>query len=257
MRATIAAPAGYSAARPAAIRCGMANDVDGALAAWRERHARRAWKPLSNAFGLGAAQFGGSPVLAPGEAWPACGTCKQPMQFLVQLDLAALPDGAPVKGAGLLQLFYCSTDDGRCETWAPFSGTHVVRLLSGPTEPAAHPPAVEPYPRKRIVGWQEIVDYPDPEEPAWIERTAHGLDADDDDDDDDDGAEDGDKLGGWPAWVQGVEYPSCRECGATMELVLQVDSNDNLPIMFGDVGCGHVTQCPAHPHVLAFGWACG
>jgi hypothetical protein len=26
--------------------------------------------------------------------------------------------------------------------------------------------------------------------------------------------------------------------------------------MFGDSGIGHITQCPEHKEVLAFGWAC-
>lgn len=66
----------------------------------------------------------------------------------------------------------------------------------------------------------------------------------------------GDKLGGWPAWVQGVEYPDCPRCGARMALLFQLDSEENVPWMFGDVGCGHVTRCPAHPDEVAFGWAC-
>jgi hypothetical protein len=41
-----------------------------------------------------------------------------------------------------------------------------------------------------------------------------------------------------------------------MHLLFQIDSEDNLPYMFGDAGCGHITQCPKHPHRLAFGWAC-
>ena len=51
----------------------------------------------------------------------------------------------------------------------------------------------------------------------------------------------GEKLGGWPMWVQSVEYPSCPECGAEMTLLFQIDSERNLPYMFGDVGCGHIT----------------
>jgi uncharacterized protein YwqG len=69
-------------------------------------------------------------------------------------------------------------------------------------------------------------------------------------------AEPGDKLGGWPHWIQSVEYPACPTCGDRMELVFQLDSEDNLPVVFGDVGCGHITRCPRHPEVLAFGWAC-
>jgi hypothetical protein len=63
----------------------------------------------------------------------------------------------------------------------------------------------------------------------------------------------GDKLGGWPYWVQGIEYPCCPRCGAEMGLVFQLDSDDNLPYGFGDAGCGHITQCAEHKDVVAFG----
>ena len=69
-------------------------------------------------------------------------------------------------------------------------------------------------------------------------------------------AADGDKLGGWPRWIQGVEYPACPECGAEMVLVMQIDSEGNVPYMFGDCGVGHITQCPTHHHVVTFAWAC-
>ena len=69
-------------------------------------------------------------------------------------------------------------------------------------------------------------------------------------------SEPGDKLAGWPAWVQGVEYPNCPRCGRRMAHVFQVDSEDHVPFMFGDAGCGHITQCPEHKEVVAFGWAC-
>jgi uncharacterized protein YwqG len=65
----------------------------------------------------------------------------------------------------------------------------------------------------------------------------------------------GDKLTGWPDWRQGVEYPACRACGGRMQLVFQLDSEDNLPYMFGRSGCGHLTQCPEHKDQLAFKFA--
>ncbi|HEY7328275.1 MAG TPA: DUF1963 domain-containing protein [Gemmataceae bacterium] len=55
-----------------------------------------------------------------------------------------------------------------------------------------------------------------------------------------------DKLAGWPYWIQNVEYPSCPRCGQQMIHVFQVDSEDNIPFMFGDSGCGNITQCPEH-----------
>jgi hypothetical protein len=65
-----------------------------------------------------------------------------------------------------------------------------------------------------------------------------------------------DKLAGWPHWVQRREYPDCPRCGAQMRLVFQLDSEDHVPFMLGDAGVGHITQCPTHHDVVAFGWAC-
>ena len=67
----------------------------------------------------------------------------------------------------------------------------------------------------------------------------------------------GDKLGGWPCWIQGIEYPACPECGEKMRLLFQIDSDDVVGFQWGDVGCAHWTQCPAHPRQMAFAWACG
>jgi hypothetical protein len=40
-----------------------------------------------------------------------------------------------------------------------------------------------------------------------------------------------------------------------MQLVFQ-HTGDSIPFMFGDMGIGHITQCPEHKEVVAFGWAC-
>ena len=132
-------------------------------------------------------------------------------------------------------------------------------------------------PAKTIVDWTEFVDYPNPQEHEelglqytydWdshpfqlrvecpeVGLVVEGLEAD--------GlaekissAAPGDKLAGWPHWIQGAEYPVCPQCSQRMGLVFQLDSNDHLPFMFGDMGTGHITQCPAHKDIVAFGWAC-
>jgi hypothetical protein len=66
----------------------------------------------------------------------------------------------------------------------------------------------------------------------------------------------GDKLAGWPAWVQGVEYPRCPLCEETMGLVFQIESEGHVPFRFGDSGTGHITRCRTHPNLVAFSWAC-
>ena len=66
----------------------------------------------------------------------------------------------------------------------------------------------------------------------------------------------GDKLFGFPFWVQSIEYPNDRKTGTRMELIFQLDSEDNLPYMFGDVGVGHLSKSKKNDEEMAFGWAC-
>lgn len=206
---------------------------------------------------LTASKFGGTPCLSPDEGWPRCPTCGQALTFFFQIDLNTLPDPlAGTFGSGLLQLFYCLD----CAPWRPFAAEQCVRVVPTP-EIAPNPPAVfATFPAKTITGWSKRNDFPyrevGPE--SWrvvqvdLPLTGDALDqmlwednlA-------------GDKLGGWPNWVQDAGYPPCPECGQPMDrLVFQVDSQCNLPHMWGDNGVGFVVQCPHHPNAVTFFWQC-
>ena len=260
-------------------------DTRAAFAAWRAKHARPAWKPVcGETKNAPRGQFGGSPLLAADDPWPYCKGCGQPMQFFLQIPLATLPAAFGARGEGILQMFYCSEDAGTtCYTWEAFSGTHVVRLLTAPAATAPHPDDLVPFPLRSIESWREIVDYPHPPEHADLGLVYHyqrrknqvsvsckamGIELRDLDiaavssprgnvAETIAAAVHGDKLGGWPLWVQDVAYPACQECGRPMAYLLQLDSEDHIPHMFGSIGCGHIMQCPDHPHVLTFAWACG
>ena len=252
-------------------------EIESAFAEWRSNHERRAWSPVISNAGEGTSWFGGSPSHSATGDWPVCAQCKKPMQFFLQLDLAALPKEFHLpQRNGILQLFYCGSDDGMCETWQPFSGTHDIRLFSE-AHAITRPSGTSALAKNTIIGWDEFADTPHPEEHEQygvsydydFGNNRVSVSCDDpvisfqDLDIDLNIAElvstskTGDKLGGWPHWVQGAEYPSCPECKQQMELLIQIDSEDNLPYMFGDVGCAHLTRCRNHPQVLAFGWACG
>lgn len=224
---------------------------------------RLAWKPITQTGDgdRGISKFSGIPWLDAHTDWPICPNCNQPMQLFVQLNLQDLPTELGDRcGSGLLQLFYCTNDDMACdcdlEGWEPFSTAHVARLVQPQGDPIA-PQALptEPFPAQSITGWQAISDYPSRWEAqeslgvSLTESQAESLEAMN-------VPISGDKLAGWPFWVQGIEYPQCPICQQTMELVFQLDSEDNLPFMFGDAGCGHITQCPTHKDQLGFGWAC-
>ena len=248
------------------------------LRPWLAKVNRPAWKPVveKSEGAATASRFGGAPWIGSDAPWPECSECKKAMPLFIQLDLDELPEelGKPF-GSGLLQLFYCTGD---CECgWEPFNTVSHVRIVHpAPEEPsvqAATGPA--PFPTRSIVGWTRFDDRPDPGEfeelglnstydfdAGTIRLQCPEVDLDlvtgmgDVQVEEIATCKSGDKLGGWPAWVQGVEYPSCPLCQRRMILVFQVDSEDNIPFMFGDAGCGHITQCPEHKEVVAFGWAC-
>lgn len=197
-----------------------------------------------------------------GEEWPCCENCREPMQLFLQLNSEHLPieAGTPF-GEGILQVFYCTNEDENCEfvceASLPFSKSTLVRVIK-PTSSVdfrdIECPVKDPFPEKAIVDWEAKEDYPNWEELEELGCTLtdkqlkrlwklkYPLSKD--------------KLLGWPDWVQGIEYPDCRHCGRRMKLIFQIDSEDNLPYMFGDGGCSHITQCQFHKEEMAIAWAC-
>ena len=190
------------------------------------------------------------------------------------LDPANFSPGGVLTGEAAMDMLRmaCPAGGGR-----PFEAGNLTRIVrpSGPAQPSlAYENEDEPLPPRLITGWRRVTDLPHAEEHAELglkidydfhRRTATvtceplGLvfrDMPEDVSEQLATALRGDKLAGWPSWVQGVEYPDCPRCGRRMQHVFQLDSNDHLAFMFGDVGRGHVTQCPSHPDVVAFGWAC-
>lgn len=220
---------------------------------------RLCWKPVCEDGDAGPAssKFGGRPLRINDEPWPACGNCREPMQLFVQLDSAALPVPSPF-GDGVLQFFYCTNSGADCETecdaWAPRSKSTLLRVV--PNAGSTHPrlPASAAFPARTIRSWVPSADYPQYEDyerlgldvPLYLDRDL-ALKCP---------TQGGDKLLGWPAWVQSAEYPRCTRCGSEMRVIFQIDSEDHVPYMFGDVGTGHISSCPDHPSELAFGWAC-
>ena len=226
-------------------------------------YGRRAWKPVveDKDGSILASKFSGSPYLETGEEYPHCRNCNKPLQLFIQLNLSELPEQISGEfGEGLLQLFYCTSEEPlcevECEAFFPFAESLLIRIIQpeGKASSFGKLPTANFFPPKLITGWKEIEDYPNVEE-------AESLGVKLNDDESESLYEEGfpvagDKLAGYPAWVQGIEYPNCPSCGKPMRLLFQIDSEDNLPFMFGDVGCAHITQCETHKEQLAFGWAC-
>jgi len=174
------------------------------------------------------------------------------------LNLNTLPISAE---NSLIQLFYCTNREPLCEVncdaYSAFSESVVCRKIQIETTPfRIQPNLVEIFDEKRIVAWIPVDDYP-----HYDELDGLGLNIDDNDYEileiEEIGIpKAGDKLFGWPHWVQSIEYPFDRKTGSQMNLLFQLDSKVNLPYMFGDLGVSHLTQSTDDPNELAFAWAC-
>lgn len=208
-----------------------------------------------------ASKFSGIPWIAANEDWPVCPNCKKAIQLFVQLNLAHLPSRPPgCPAEGLVQLFYCTSQEpfcaGDCAAYEWNSRSVVARIVQpeGPGRRFDSSPVPDAFPPKLITGWTERDDFPNYDE---IRDAFKDFDIDSYEILEKSGwPVVGEKLMGWPYWVQNVAYPNCPDCGTRMHLLFQIDSEVNIPYMFGDAGCGHLTQCPNHPHRLYFAWAC-
>jgi hypothetical protein len=156
-------------------------EIVGAFAPWRQLHRRDAWRPLTEerpGTGTGS-QFGGIPLLDAGETWPSCGGCHCPMQLVLQLDLASLPESCPFRSdQGCLQLFYCIQSDpssrrfleridsrwrcgqGSRTLLAPGKLARMIDINSSGVAPPAVPNGFTPFPCRVVVAWERFDDYP-------------------------------------------------------------------------------------------------
>ncbi|MBD2741223.1 DUF1963 domain-containing protein [Coleofasciculus sp. FACHB-1120] len=228
---------------------------------------RSAWKPIvqEGDGDLTASKFAGKPWLSADETWPTCPNCQKPMQFFLQLNLDKLPESLNGKfGSGLLQFFYCTNYEPPychcevdCGAWEAFVNTQLVRIIQPNTAPLhVEIPGIEDlFDSRLILNWEEIYDYPD-----WQELEIYGINLNKEEDDvffQNKLYQLGDKLAGWPIWVQGLEYPNCPHCNQAMnQFVFQLESDGNVPHMWGDAGIGYLIQCPEHKEQLAFLWQC-
>ncbi|MFO0669844.1 MAG: ATPase, T2SS/T4P/T4SS family [Polyangiaceae bacterium] len=173
----------------------------------RSPSARPSWVPRIEPSAASECRVAASRVTLPkGASWPACEGCSAPMQHVVQLDHASLP--AKMSGAASLvsQLFLCAEG---CDTWsASAPGVHVLAFERGATDEVSHPrPGAREHFGGGVVAWTERAEEPHAEDGGAPDRAAFPWDCD--------------KLGGWPAWVQGAAWPECPECAARMTLLFQ------------------------------------
>jgi Domain of unknown function (DUF1963) len=204
--------------------------------------------------------FGGAPALPRGVAWPANGG--KPLAFLACVDLESLAETAAVPwlpSSGRLSFFY----DVENQPWGfdPKDRGGWAVMLADHEQLPASPPLAHGL-RRRSIAFQRISTYPSWERP---EVSALGLtDAEAESLADLGGSAYGDlprhQMGGFPSPVQGDEmelecqlvsnglycgdasgYQSpdaapLRSGAKDWRLLLQIDSDDDFGVMWGDVG---------------------
>ncbi|MDX2012585.1 MAG: ATPase, T2SS/T4P/T4SS family [Myxococcaceae bacterium] len=180
------------------------------------RAPRVAFLPVTSADADGRSRLGTRLAHRPRAAsWPTCRDCGAALALIVQLDLASLPE--PFSGrAGLAQLFVCTS--GGCELTDERSKGVLVEVHDASDLELVEAPAslalevVEP---GVITSWRRFEEDPVADDLARLGFTV------DDDDDDLSRPMRCDKLGGWPAWEQGLDWP-LDETGAPFELLFQL-----------------------------------
>ncbi len=203
-----------------------------------------------------ASKIGGKrPYLSLRDNWPLC-LCGKEMSFFFQVNLSNFPKKirkVTQNNTGLLQLFICTNNDCLSIGFAAFSRQNCVRIVHPKEKSLTYQPSAKIFPSKRIIKYTKETDYPHiyedcvaydnfkDEEIDWMAKHLPKT---------------GDKLSGWPVWIQSPEYSNCPRCNKRMIFLWQQElvSLSNYmseEYIFGDVRTGYITQCPIHKNVLA------
>lgn len=214
-------------------------------------------KSTDNTFSA-ESKFGGFPYLRSEDDWPVCPNCERNMQLFLQLELEKLP----IKNQnGLLQMFYCTSFDPFCDSvldgGSPYSKATRIRIIEVNGKSSVRLPNIEKIHGEMIIEtWETKDDYP-----HWKDYENLGIDIDFND-------ElyelmikrhagltiSGDKLFGWPYWIQWTDDFMDAKTGIQRDYLVQLASEDNIPYSFGDCGIGYLTQDPNNKNDLCFYW---
>ena len=139
---------------------------------------RSAWKPIVKKTNgsITDSKFSGTPYIKEEEGHPRCLNCGKPLQLFVQLNLDQLPEAVRREdGSGMLQLFYCISEEPiceiECEAFFPFSKSVLVRMGESERNVSNVGGIAEnSFPAKLIVEWEEVEDHH-----SWEEAESLGI----------------------------------------------------------------------------------
>lgn len=220
-------------------------------------------QPLSPAAPAGMAKYGGDPARPSSLPWPVCGGCGGALSFLAQFHARDR----------FWRLFVCQA----CTPWDDEERRRgMVRLEHGPLSDASLPAQPSPH----DTGWvphawvvHPILSPPLAEEdvaprtlPAGYLEWLDTQGAQEDLADDDTAAVfaswgawpgPGTQLGGYAHFIQSPPaLPACPECARDLVLLARLDSEDEVNLMWGDLGAAYLHVCPEHPDVQHYEMQC-
>jgi len=198
-------------------------------------------EPRAGAPGIAETKFGGAPYAEAGETWPMCGGCKRGLSFVFQWKAER----------GLCTFYYCF----ECNPWGLADEPRAAWCLRRHATSDAAVSLPDRSPKKPRLKERAVALRPGLSLPDWegIDSFAPKLDVD---------SEEYDpvvesligrepdfctQIGGYPMFVQGGEFPACPACRKQMRLLVQIDSEEEVQLMWGDSGCVYLFECATHP----------
>ncbi|CAH0235730.1 hypothetical protein [Roseomonas sp. CECT 9278] len=189
---------------------------------------------------IAVARFGGTPLVPPGFAWPACHACHGHMRYLCTI--------AEQAQARRHLVFMCQNSPGMCDEWNPDSGGNAVLPCEGadllPADLPAQGNAIGAARHAARVETVEAAGYEDACA-RWAE--AHpGR-----------GREVLGQIGGAPDWLQGDETPACDHCGRALRFVARLEEGPEhgTAMNFGG-GAAYLFACDCTWGGGKFLWQC-
>ena len=194
-------------------------------------------------------KFGGNPLLIRGEKPPHCTRCRSPLPLAVQLNSNDFP--TPRKGKqkpfeGIFQFFHCQ--DEACFSDTLDGKNAFLRVIPFEADFASenhvHKSSL---PQFLITQFKYRTDYPQTYQNLPMESLGILIAENLKDDYELSYPEPGDKLGGYPNWIQSDEHGQCIECGhgRKMKLLLQLSES------YGGSGTLFIFYCVQHPGIFA------
>jgi uncharacterized protein YwqG len=215
-----------------------------------------------------ASKFGGQPYFEKGEDWPRCTRCHQPQFFICQVDVRECPATGLSRHFGLVSFFYC----WKCCPWkADQPGWSIINHFE-PSEDKFVLVQMPPLPKQGTlsklfqqhpgqtspcsVSFLQFDCFPDMDELEQLVGTDSKSRLSGEDLADDyyrlveklSGRGDNYDtiVGGYAEWIQPVPETKCGQCGGHLRQLMQIGSESQANIMFGDAGAAYLLFCENH-----------